>query len=372
MKNNQEKYSESLKRINAAVALEKADRTPVVLMGDAFFANQSGVKLSEFCTSTELSHQTQLKGLLSLGEVDGIEMPHMNVNVFPAAWLANIKIPGRDLKEGTLWQMDEKELMKVEDYDIIIEKGWNYFFVDYAINRLSTPENNLLEKLQSIGEFTPKAIKNYKDAGIVTFSPLGTGIPFESFTGGRSMVKFSRDLFKIPDKVQAAMDAAMPELLEGLRQQIRAVKPYGVWFNGMRGASEFMSRKIWERFVWPYAKKLAETIIEEGAICYFHMDANWERDLEFFRSLPKGKCVFGTDHATDIYKIKEILGDHMCIMGDVPAAMLAIGTSDEVYDYSTKIIKDMGNGFILSQGCDIPPNAKLENVKAMVAAASGK
>jgi uroporphyrinogen-III decarboxylase len=39
---------------------------------------------------------------------------------------------------------------------------------------------------------------------------------------------------------------------------------------------------------------------------------------------------------------------------------------------NSKRIQDMGQGFILSNGCTCPVNAKLENVKAMIAAATGK
>jgi len=68
----------------------------------------------------------------------------------------------------------------------------------------------------------------------------------------------------------------------------------------------------------------------------------------------------------------EVLGDHMCIMGDVPASMLFLDTPDNVYAYCTHLIRELGpEGFILQSGCDIPANAKLENIKAMVAAATG-
>jgi uroporphyrinogen-III decarboxylase len=57
-------------------------------------------------------------------------------------------------------------------------------------------------------------------------------------------------------------------------------------------------------------------------------------------------------------------------MGDVSAAMLFMESPDNVYDYSSRLIRELGpEGFILHSGCDIPTNAKLENVKAMVAAA---
>ena len=60
-------------------------------------------------------------------------------------------------------------------------------------------------------------------------------------------------------------------------------------------------------------------------------------------------------------------------MGDVPAAMLSIDSPDAVYRYCTKLIKESGpEGFILHSGNDIPVNAKLENVRAKVAAATGR
>ena len=76
---------------------------------------------------------------------------------------------------------------------------------------------------------------------------------------------------------------------------------------------------------------------------------------------------------TDIFKAKEILGDHICLAGDVPAALLVFGSPEEVYEYSRKLITELGpEGFMLQSGCDIPANAKLENVRAMVAAAMEK
>jgi uroporphyrinogen-III decarboxylase len=76
------------------------------------------------------------------------------------------------------------------------------------------------------------------------------------------------------------------------------------------------------------------------------------------------------DGETDIFEAKKILGDHMCLMGDVPASMLYLERPDAVQAYCTRLIDELGSGgFILQSGCDIPANARLENVKAMVAAA---
>ena len=184
------------------------------------------------------------------------------------------------------------------------------------------------------------------------------------------MTKFYTDLYRIPDKVEEVMEIIMEETVEPARIAMREIKPFGAWIGGWRSATGNMSPALWERFVWPYIKRLGEAMIAEGAVPIFHLDSDWNRGLEFFREFPKGTCIVSLDGCTDIYKAKEVLGGHMCIMGDVPARMLALSGPDEVYDYSAKLVKDIGqSGFILSSGCDIPANANVENVKAMIAAA---
>ncbi|WP_425058984.1 hypothetical protein SCACP_36350 [Sporomusa carbonis] len=368
MKTNQELYQERLTRLKKAIALEQPDRTPLILMMDAFCAHHVGVKMSDFCSSFDMANQTMLKSLIALGDADGINAPFAAASVFPLIFMAHVKLPGRELPDDALWQLDEREVMTTEDYDTILNKGWGPFMRDYLVNRLNYPLDSVLENLANV----PKLVKNFEDAGYVVYSPFVTASITEYLGGGRSMPKFMRDLFKMPDKVEAVLDVIQQENLEILRQQMRAVKPLIVFISPARGASEFFSPKLWERFVWKYLKQAVDVIIEEGAVADIHIDSNWERDLNYFTVFPKGKCVFETDGATDIYKVKEVVGDRMCIKGDVPAVKLSLGTPDEVYNYCTRLIKDMGPGFILSSGCSIPPNAKVENVKAMISAVTGK
>ena len=369
MKTAQELYTERLNRIMAAVRLEKPDRVPVLPLGDSFLANIVGVNLSDFCTKPEVALDTMIKGFEMLGNADGIQHASFNVGLLSYLWLSKVDRPGIELTEEKLWQVRELELMTREDYDVIINGGFNKFIEDFYLNKL----DNLMSRLGPFFQSLPEAMKAWGEHGVVPFSPVVVTIPYENFCGGRSMTAFFKDLYKIPDKVQEAMDAAMPDILESARQAARGLKPVGMWVGGWRAASEFLSPKLWQRFVLPYYKQLVQAVIDEGVVPVLHFDSNWTRDLELFREFPKAKCVLSLDGATDIYKAKELLGNHMCIMGDVPPALLTLGTPDEVYDYSQKLIRDIGpTGFILAQGCDTPPDAKLENVRAMVAAAAGK
>jgi uroporphyrinogen-III decarboxylase len=364
---NQKLFLERQNRIAATVALQKTDRTPVVILNDMFASRHMGLTMAEFVSDSAKACRAMIQSAVELG-VDGIQLPFFNPKLLSLVWLSRVELPGVELPSNSLWQVIEGELMKTEDYDVIINKGWNYFYFDFLKNRL----HDILKQLEPTFAIVPGAYQNCVEAGLFPLSGGFVMTPFELICGGRSMTKFFRDLYKMPDKVQAVFDAAMPDLIANAKQAL-AAKPFGVWTGGWRAASEFINPKLWQRFEWPYLKKLVEVTLEAGVAPIFHMDSNWDRDLEFFKEMPKGRCIFYPDHATNIYKIKEVLGDHMAINGDVPPTMLALGTPDDVYNYSRKLIRDIGpTGFILGQGCDIPPDAKVENVKAMVAAATGK
>ena len=367
MKTNHELLSERKERLRKAVALEKPDKTPFILMADAFCARHMGVKLSDFCSSLQFANQTMLNSCKALGDLEGMTTAFPAGPIFSLIFMTHVKLPGKELPDDSLWQLDEKEVITIEDYDTILQKGWMPFMTDCLVNRLHFPLETAMAELAD----APKMVQNFEDAGYVVYSPIvATAVP-ELLSGGRSMPKFIHDLYKIPDKVEAVLDVIQQEMLPVLRETIRHTKASIVFLSPARGASEFYSPKLWERFVWKYIRETAEVIIEEGACIDIHIDSNWERDLHFFRSLPKAKCVFESDGVTNIYKIKEVLGDHMCIKGDVASTLLTLGTPDDVYNYCTKIIRDMGPGLILSTGCSAPPDAKVENIKAMVAAAGG-
>jgi uroporphyrinogen-III decarboxylase len=100
-----------------------------------------------------------------------------------------------------------------------------------------------------------------------------------------------------------------------------------------------------------------------------HWDQDWTRDLVRLQELPAKKCILNPDGMTDVRKFKELVGDRMAMMGDVPASLFAAGTPDDIYNYVRDLTRLFdAKGLILSSGCDVPVNAKPENVEAFVAA----
>jgi len=112
-------------------------------------------------------------------------------------------------------------------------------------------------------------------------------------------------------------------------------------------------------------------MVKRGYKPHVHMDGNLTSVLPVIKNLanglPKGRIVLDLEK-TDMRKAKEILGDKVCLYGNVPSSLLVHGTVNDVKKYCKKLIEDCaeGGGFILSTECETPWDAKPENVKAIV------
>ncbi len=58
----------------------------------------------------------------------------------------------------------------------------------------------------------------------------------------------------------------------------------------------------------------------------------WQ-NIPYFKELPKGSAILELDSVTDMFAAKEVLRDHLCLHGDVSAAMLSLGKPDDVARY---------------------------------------
>jgi uroporphyrinogen-III decarboxylase len=187
----------------------------------------------------------------------------------------------------------------------------------------------------------------------------------------RTLNQFTIDLYRQPDMMQAVMDAMVDDLIKNVLDDTTATGLKYVFFPLERGSGFFYPLRIFERFGFPYIKKMVDAFAGAGLISILHFDTDWTLNLPYLKDLPRGKCICELDSRTDIFKAKEILKGHMCIMGDVPATLLSLGTVEDVVNYCNKLheVVGRGGGFILSTGCECPIDAKFENVEAMLATA---
>jgi len=307
-----------------------------------------------------------LKAAAAVGGYDGTQSDLFTPWLLPGQWLSSVYLPGAELGGDEMWQVVEAESMSREDYRTILEGGFGDFYDAFLAERCGDPATHLAPFF----EYLPTATQRFADAGMPCVSSFNLVIPFEMFCGGRSLEQFFLDILDEPDLVEEASAVVMDYQMKKYDAMLAAAKPIGVWVGGWRSAPDMLSMEIWERFVWPHIKQFAELVLSHGTVPIFHLDSNWDRGVEHFRELPEKRCVLALDSKTDIRRAKQILDGRMCILGDVPAELLAFGTPDQVAGYAGALIRDIGpDGYILASGCDIPSNAKKENVKAMREAA---
>ena len=364
---NNRLYQKRLNRILTAVALEEPDRIPVVLEYSGFAAYVTGTQMATFLSSPAKNLATMIQAFHMVGNGDAINYGSFWPYGLCYDFMSKVRVPGVDLPPDEMWQVVETELMKRDDYDCILDMGWQDYVESFMAERIfnDVPAEYLPPQRKSLD--TKNA---WLKEGVPVLSGGDITTPFELLCGSRSLVAFSFDLLEIPDKVEAVMDTVIPHLAGHTIERAKKLDYPVVWIGGWRSAPCMLSPVMWNRFVWPYFRRLVNEVTDAGLIALLHLDSNWTRELERFRELPKGQCIMALDSETDILKAKKVLGDHMCIMGDVPASMLYLESPETVYAYCTKLIRELGpRGFILQSGCDIPANAKLENVQAMVAAA---
>ncbi|MBC3795871.1 uroporphyrinogen decarboxylase family protein [Acetobacterium tundrae] len=367
-------YDERAQKIKDTVNF-KNESVTTCFMGQAAPAAHMGVKMKDFALNPDIMIKMTLDYINEINAITSVDCLNTGVNgmrsdhSLPMAWLSKVKMPGIELPDDSLWQVVETSIFKPEDYDVIIEQGF-----DTVFNRIFPQLVNMKEFQESIAYQEENGQKNVELFINNDFPSVNSGVaspPFEVLCGGRSMSQFFMDCYKIPDKIEKAIEVMLPGSIHSMLASVNPVSGSGAWVGGWRGASALVSPKIWNRLVWPGMKAMGLALIENNDIATFHLDQCWDRDIERFLEIPEKKSIINTDGMTDLRKARKILGEHVAIMGDVPAPLLATGTTQEVKDYVTKLIDDIGpKGLFVTAGCDAPANTKFENMVAMFQAAN--
>lgn len=284
-----------------------------------------------------------------------------------------VRIPGRELGENELFQFMEEEIMKQEDYDLIIEKGFGAWQTPFVASIQTPPFTGPFKKFKVLKGFIGsgmEAKKNKKfwdSKNIPMMFHSGTAPAFDTFSMSRGLEEFFYDLYDEPEKVKAACEKSTPEIIKTGITGVKSTGGNRIAIFAMRSSATFISPDMFEEFAWPYLKQMILAFWDAGITSVVHADGDWLPMLHYFKEVPKGSCILELDGATDIEKAYEILKGYQVIRGDVPATILAFGTEEETQAYCDKLINlAMGGGFILGSGCEVPLNAKLENMKVFL------
>ena len=348
-------------RVWAAIRLEKPDRVPTDILATAAFTKTVGGTAADWYLSEDKSWAAIDKVWDYTGGWDMVITGVMNTMAWRLIAVQSMgtrmKLPGVDLPDDYTEQAIEEEVLKPEDYDTICEIGWHKFMLQDYLFRITdlTPEDVAKARENQASSFF-KGLEKWSSRDVMQlFPPLYNLHPFFRFSVGRSMVKFMEDIYYSPEKVEKALKVVM------LNQKI-------CFIAEERAEGAYFPLHIFERFWWPYTMEIVDALWSEGIVTWFHLDQCWDKNIPYFKKLPRGSAILALDGTTDIFAAKEVLRCHLCLHGDVLASLLSLGKPEDVEAYCKKLIDEVGadGGFILSTACEMPTEVKIENWRAMV------
>ena len=277
---------------------------------------------------------------------------------------------GIELGDDELYQfVEEPYFDDPAEYGRIMEIGWFNWYYTY-ISRIQNPQmtmEQVIARYHLVGADLGKTFKYLGQNGIVPEAHNFMYPIYDNLSLIRSMAEFLYDLYDNPGPIMDIINTFQPMEDE---QNIKRMKETGgtrVWNAAMRSSSTFASPELFDEYIWPSMKATILRYHDAGIMTVLHADSNWLPMLHRFTEVPRGSMLIELDGSTDIFKAYDILKGWQPIRGDVPSTMFAFGTPEEVSEYCEKLIQmGMGGGFFLASGCEIPLNAKVENIKAMI------
>jgi uroporphyrinogen-III decarboxylase len=107
-------------------------------------------------------------------------------------------------------------------------------------------------------------------------------------------------------------------------------------------------------------------MIERGVTPNLFYEGSYDQRLRYLRELPKGRTI-GRFDRSDLFKVKEVLGDTICIVAGFPVSLLHAGTPEEIRAHTKKLVEVVGRdgGFIMGPNTSMA-EADPERVKVWV------
>jgi hypothetical protein len=311
--------------------------------------------------------------------------------------------PGHGVSEKSEYQYVEKEYMKADEYQDLIDDPTGFFMNIYfprifgALKLLGNmpllpPVNEIpcippalfpfgakdvQTAFSSLAEAGEEAIRWRDAVRQINGSIMGKGYP--AFSGGFTKAPFDvigdtlrgtrevlMDMYRHPDELIEACERITPFMIKSGVASCKATGHIMPFIPLHKGADGFMSDQQFQTFYWPTLRKVIIGLANEGIVPQLFAEGGYNQRLEVISDVPKGKVVWWFD-LTDMARAKKTVGQTACIAGNVPLSLLCTGSPDDVKAYCKKLVDIAGRdgGFIFSTGAGMQ-GSKSENVKAMI------
>ncbi len=340
----------SVARVAAACTFGEPDRVPVAPLVCGITHRVAGITYGEWSTGDNVDAMVQ-------GHLDCLEL----IGHDGIVALVDLSVEAADFGQEVIFP----------EFDTAHPNYDNPF--------IKTPDD--YKKIEYINPRKTKRMKSVIDMIAGCSKQIGSTHAIVGFVYGslgvlsmmRGPEQFFMDLIECPDKVLPALQAMDETLFEYAMAQAEA-GAHGVCYDNLYCSQSLLSKEMWEKFEGPSLKKLADGIKEKGCLMalhncgngiYFDMSEKWSAPNVISHAYVSDDVDSWEEH-------KKKWGGKIATMGWMPPGPVAMLGSPEEIEEEVKAeieIFQPGAGFVMSTGCEFPPNAPLLNAKRIVDAA---
>lgn len=248
--------------------------------------------------------------------------------------------------EHGIERIEEHILQSWDDWDKMADP-------DPYDNPVLTP---MLEKARKIKKEIP---------GIqVTTSVCG---PISTAVAIRPVESLLKDTRKKPDMVKKLLEFCVDQSLRWVLAFVDEFGPVQTSISDPVSTTDILNSKQFEEFSLPGLKNLAAGLKEiTGLAPSMHICGHSAGLWPYMEEI--GISSFSVDNIENLEELKNVLGDKMPIVGNVPPVeVMSQGSPEDVVESVKECIRkgaDSPEGYILSTGCQTPIGTSRENIEA--------
>jgi uroporphyrinogen-III decarboxylase len=183
----------------------------------------------------------------------------------------------------------------------------------------------------------------------------------------RSFTGISKDIRRIPEKVEEACEALIPVLVKMGAAKGEKASNRDIIFIPLHMAP-FMREKDFARFWWPSFKKLTDQLNAYGYTVGMFLEQDWTRYIDYLQDMKPGTHLW--IEYGDMALFKKKLGDKHILTGGYPINMAKTGTVQQCEDEVKRLLDIVAPGghyyFSWDKGPLLLKDVKMENVHAII------
>jgi MtaA/CmuA family methyltransferase len=323
-------------RVLAHLAGQPVDRLPLMPITMMLACDQIGARYRDYCTD----FRVLVEGQITTAERFGFD--YVNTMSDPAREAADCG--------AVVEYFDNQPVAIVEDRALLADKA--------KLASLKIPDplggGRMHNGIRALALFRErlgrqKLIEGWVEGPVAEAADL------------RGINTLMMDFFDDPAFVRDLFEFVVEMELRFAAEQLKA----GAEVIGVGdAAASLVGPQIYDKFVWPYERKLVDGIHALGGKVRLHICGNTRLLLEAMGKL--GCDLVDLDSLSPLSEARQKMGPNQTLLGNLnPVTVLRNGTPDQVVAAIAECHRQAGPRYVVGAGCEVPRDTPPENLRAL-------